>query len=75
MSRFVEELAAARDGISPRSLLARCRATRRRGSCSESARIDVSFPFFLEREAPVSGAIAPVDYDGSISAVVRPERA
>jgi GTP cyclohydrolase I len=72
MSRFVEELAATRSGISPRSLLAS--AERLAGRlASESARIDVSFPFFLEREAPVSEATAPVDYQGSMGAVVRPD--
>ena len=71
MSRFVEQLAELREELSAETLL---RAADDLASrlFSRSARIDVSFPWFLERTAPASGAIAPVDCEASMSACVAP---
>jgi GTP cyclohydrolase IB len=71
MSRFVEEVAATRRSLSAQSLLAGAERLAARLE-TDAARVDITFPFFLEREAPASGSVAAVDYDGAISAVVSP---
>jgi len=35
---------------------------------AESARIEIHFPYFIERHAPASGAVALLDYDCSFTA-------
>lgn len=70
MSRFVEELASLRHDLSPTAVLNAARSLALRLQ-SASARIDTSFPFFLDRQAPASMASAPVDYEGRLSAIVR----
>ena len=72
MSRFVEQLAELREELSAETLLNAADHLAGRLS-SASARIDVSFPWFLERMAPASGAIAPVDCEAWMSARVSPE--
>jgi GTP cyclohydrolase I len=74
MSRFVEEVAATGSSVSPRSLLSAAeRLATRLGS--RSARVDVAFPFFVDREAPESASVASVDYEGGLSAIVSPSGA
>jgi GTP cyclohydrolase I len=68
MSRFVEQVASTQSAISPRSLLAAAERLATR-LASESARVEVSFPFFLQREAPASLRLASVDYEGRIGAL------
>lgn len=70
MSRFVEELAESERRLSPSELMSSAGALAERLDAAEST-IDVSFPFFLEREAPSSGARALVDYEGRIRVVGR----
>ncbi|MBX3185031.1 MAG: GTP cyclohydrolase I FolE2 [Polyangiaceae bacterium] len=62
MSRFIEVLEARRGEISLGTLpqLVEELATR---LSAPSARVLVKFPYFLERAAPVSGAVALMDYE------------
>jgi GTP cyclohydrolase IB len=61
MSRFVEVLNKHRGEITMRTLPTILRELRERLD-AEQAHIDVKFPYFLERTAPVSGASALMDY-------------
>jgi GTP cyclohydrolase IB len=62
MSRFLEVLTKHRGEITTRSLPAILRDLRQRLE-AESAHIEVSFPHFIEKTAPVSGAKAKVACD------------
>jgi GTP cyclohydrolase I len=73
MSRFVEELSRFCSRVSAETLLAATMDLRQRLS-SDSASIDVVFPFFLERRAPVSEIQALVDYQGRMNTDVGPDR-
>jgi GTP cyclohydrolase I len=64
MSRFVEALDEHRGEITMRTLPAILRDLKERLK-AESARVEVAFPYFLERTAPVSGARALMDYECS----------
>src|SRR5579883_663896 len=64
MSRFIEVLEAHRGEITLRTLPALLRDLRSRLT-AEAARIEVTFPYFLERRAPVTGAAALMDYECS----------
>ena len=59
MSRFLEVLVHHRGEITPRSLSEMLRDLKERQNV-ESAQIEVSFPHFIEKMAPVSGAVAKV---------------
>lgn len=61
MSRFIEVLNAHRSEITMRTLPAILRELKNRLN-AESAHIEVLFPYFLERIAPISGARALMDY-------------
>lgn len=61
MSRFIEVLNAHRSEITMRTLPAILRELKDRLN-AESAHIEVLFPYFLERIAPISGARAFMDY-------------
>jgi GTP cyclohydrolase IB len=61
MSRFVEVLNKHRGEITMRTLPLILHELRERLD-AEQAHIDVKFPYFLERAAPVSGASALMDY-------------
>ncbi|NUQ63145.1 MAG: GTP cyclohydrolase I FolE2 [Pirellulales bacterium] len=61
MSRFVEVLAAHRGELTMRTLPAILRELKQRLD-AETARVEVSFDYFLERTAPVSGAKALMGY-------------
>jgi GTP cyclohydrolase IB len=61
MSRFVEVLNKHRGEITMRTLPLILHELRERLD-AEQAHIDVKFPYFLERVAPVSGASALMDY-------------
>ena len=67
MSRFIEVLNDHRGEITMRTLPAILKDIKMRLS-AESAHIEVTFPYFLERTAPVSGAKALMDYDCLFSA-------
>lgn len=64
MSRFIEVLEANRGEVTMRTLPSILRELRDRLD-AERAHIEVEFPFFLERIAPVSGAKSLLDYEGS----------
>src|SRR5205085_9504658 len=62
MSRFIEVLNRHRGEVKVRTLPAMLAELRDRLQ-AESARIELTFPYFLERAAPASGARAFMDYD------------
>jgi len=64
MSRFIEILGAHRGEITMRTLPAILEVLRTRLDAN-AARIEVKFPYFLERSAPVSQAKALMDYECS----------
>lgn len=62
MSRFIEVLNAHRGELTMRTLpalLGELRAKLR----AEKARVEVDFPYFLERAAPATGAVGLMDYE------------
>lgn len=61
LSRFVEVLHETAGEITPQAIPAILDALRVRLRAT-SARLDVSFPFFLRRSAPVTGATALMEY-------------
>ncbi|MFC1482238.1 GTP cyclohydrolase FolE2, partial [Myxococcota bacterium] len=62
MSRFIEVLNEHRGEVTMNTLPAILDELKRRLS-AESARIEVSFPYFFEKAAPESGARGLMDYD------------
>jgi GTP cyclohydrolase IB len=62
MSRFIEVLNEHRDEMTMRTLPALLQKLRQRLE-AVSARIEVAFPYFIERVAPASGKTALMDYD------------
>lgn len=64
MSRFIQVLESHRGEITVRTLPSLL-ADFKRTLDAESARIEVAFPYFLERRAPASGAKALMDYECS----------
>ena len=62
MSRFIEVLNEHRDEMTMRTLPALLMHLRQRLE-AVSARIEVAFPYFIERTAPASGKSALMDYD------------
>src|SRR4051794_32787797 len=69
MSRFVETLDAQADQLSAANLPRLADMIRARLG-SDRARIELAFPYFLERPAPVSGLRAISDYEGRLTAEV-----
>jgi GTP cyclohydrolase IB len=64
MSRFIEALNEHRGEVTMRTLPGILRGLKARLE-AESARVEVHFPYFLERAAPASGAKALMDYECS----------
>jgi GTP cyclohydrolase I len=62
MSRFIEILNEHRGEVTMRTLPAILHTMKERLQ-AESAHVEVRFPYFVERSAPVSGARALVDYE------------
>ncbi len=62
MSRFIEVLEAHRGEVSLRTLPSLVGDLRARLE-AERARVQLRFPYFLERSAPISGATALMDYE------------
>src|ERR1043165_8355710 len=60
MSRFIEVLNHYRGEVTMRTVPAILAELRKRLN-AESAHLDVRFPYFLERSAPISGATALMD--------------
>lgn len=67
LSRFIEVLHGSRDQLSPQNVT-RIADELRQHMGSSSARVDMSFPYFLEREAPVTRARAYVEYTCAVTA-------
>ncbi len=70
MSRFVEVLNEFRGRISIKDVGRILEETRRRLE-AKSAHLEVSFPYFLEKRAPVSGAAGLMEYECAIRAELR----
>jgi GTP cyclohydrolase I len=68
MSRFIEVLNHHRGEVTMHTVPSILRDLRERLN-AESAHIDVRFPYFLERSAPVSNATALMDYECRFTAV------
>jgi GTP cyclohydrolase I len=66
LSRFVEVLHQTAGEITPQAIPAILEAMRAHLGAS-SARLEVSFPFFLRRTAPVTGAAALMEYQSWVS--------
>jgi len=62
MSRFIETLNAHRGEVTMRTLPKILGELKNRLN-AESAHIEAAFPYFLERTAPVSGAVGLMDYE------------
>jgi GTP cyclohydrolase I len=62
MSRFIEVLSAYRGEITMRTLPAMLTELKLRLD-AQSARVEVRFPYFMERAAPISDARALMDYE------------
>lgn len=67
LSRFVETLHAWRDQLSVSSVMLMTDDLRQR-MASEQASVTVSFTYFLERAAPVTGSVSYMDYACAITA-------
>lgn len=70
MSRFVEVLHAYRGDVTLRSLPALLREVQRR-LAAHQAYVEVAFPYFLTRRAPVSGAESLMEYPCRFDAAAR----
>lgn len=66
MSRFIEVLNRHNGEVTMRTLPTLLRELRDRLD-AESAHVELQFPYFLERSAPVSGATALMDYECGFS--------
>jgi GTP cyclohydrolase I len=73
LSRFVEVLHQTAGEITPQTIPAILEAMRARLGAS-SARLEVSFPFFLRRTAPVTGAGALMEYQSWVAGEVTADR-
>lgn len=71
MSRFVEVLHESRGNISARTMPRVLRILCERLG-TETARLEVRFPYFLDRSAPASGATGLMDYECSFVGEVSP---
>src|SRR5688572_29594464 len=73
MSRFIEVLNEHRGEITTQTIPVILRELCRR-LAAESAQIEVRFPYFLERTAPVSKARALMDYECSFTGELNGQR-
>ncbi len=73
MSRFLEVLAEHDGAISVENLPDLLRKIQRR-LAAEEAHIDLAFPYFINKKAPVSGVSGLMDYDVRFSGVLRGDR-
>jgi len=61
MSRFLEVLTVHRNSISPQSIPVILSDMKKKLDAA-SAHLELSFPYFIEKRAPVSGAVSLMDY-------------
>jgi GTP cyclohydrolase I len=66
MSRFIEVLDQNQDEVTMRTLPSILKEIKQRLE-AESARIEIVFPYFIERSAPVSGRKALMDYECTLT--------
>jgi GTP cyclohydrolase I len=66
LSRFVDVLHAWRDQLGVETAVLMAEDLRRR-MASDSARVHLVFPYFLERRAPVTGAASFIDYECALT--------
>jgi GTP cyclohydrolase I len=66
LSRFIEVLHQTAGEVTPQAIPAILDALRSRLGAA-SARLELSFPFFLRRAAPVTGAAALLEYQGCLA--------
>lgn len=69
MSRFIEALEQHRGELTVRTIPAVLQDVKRRLE-AESARMEVTFPYFLDRRAPISGVSALMDYECTLTGEV-----
>ncbi len=69
MSRFVEELHAAHQSVSPAGVIALARKLRARLKAAE-ATAEITLPWFIEKKSPVTGGSAFLDYTVTWKAAV-----
>jgi len=69
MSRFVELLNRHRREIDIRKFRTLC-SELREDQDADAARVEVKFPYFIEKKAPVTGAVGLVDYSCTFGASV-----
>lgn len=62
MSRFIEVLSRHRDSISTQSIPGMLSDIKERLNAA-SAHLELSFPYFIEKTAPVSGAVSLLEYN------------
>ena len=65
MSRFIEVLSRHRDSISTQSIPTILSDIKERLDAA-SAHLELSFPYFIEKTAPVSGAVSLMEYNCSL---------
>jgi GTP cyclohydrolase I len=66
MSRFLEVLATHRDSISPQAIPAILSDMKSRLNAA-MAHLELSFPYFIEKTAPVSGAVSLMEYNCTLT--------
>jgi GTP cyclohydrolase I len=69
MSRFIEVLQEQREALGPASLPALLQRMLRQLDAGEGS-IELRFPYFIEKAAPVSGVRSLMDYEVALSGVV-----
>jgi GTP cyclohydrolase I len=69
MSRFVESVRSAPSPLSIRACPELLRRLQESTGC-DAAAVQVTFPYFMERRAPVTGALARMSYECRISSAV-----
>src|SRR5690242_4715210 len=73
MSRFVEILEAHEREITVETFQVMLREMVQKLE-AEEGRIEMSFPYFIEKKAPVSGVKSLMDYEVSFTAVIRQKK-
>ena len=73
MSRFVEILNAHEREISPDTFRVMLRETVRKLE-AETGELEMTFPYFIEKKAPVSGVKSLMDYEVEFTAEIRKKR-
>lgn len=70
MSRFIEVLSVHRHNISPKTMPEILSDIKKRLS-AESAHMELSFPYFIEKPAPVTGAVGLMEYNCTLAGCLK----